>query len=198
MMPENGGMTPEKSLKIINEFIEKSRHNFIRECGLPLIMWGCLVLVTSLIIWFLWRQSGNPSWNWLWFAMAAIGFVAGPLMSKRSKAYSKGFLDEKLGFLWLAYGIFAMSYALVGIFLYSGAITIGITLMIGLCITLTGVLSELKSLTVLGFITGIGGSALCCLVKRPEDTTLVISGMALAILLSGIIMYFQSRKTCSN
>ncbi len=195
---ETNEMTPEKSLQIINDFIEKSRNNFIKECGLPLIMWGCLVLVTSVIIWFLWQRTGNPAWNWLWFAMAAVGFALGPVLSRRSKAYAKGFLDEKLGYLWLSYGIFSMAYALAGMFLAPLPITAGIVLMLGLCISLTGTLTSLKFLSVLGFVTGIGGTAVCSAIKSPVDVTLVMTGMSLAILLTGIIMYFQSKRECSR
>lgn len=195
---ETTEMTPERSLQIINGFIEKSRHKFIKECGLPLMMWGTLVLVTSLIIWYLWKRTGNPAWNWLWFVMAAVGFALGPLLSKRNKAYAKGFLDEKLGYLWMSYGIFSMSYALVGIFLDPLPITAGITLMLGLCISLTGILTNLKSLTVLGFVTGMAGTAACSLIKSPEDVTLVMTGMSMVTLLSGIIMYFQSKHICSR
>lgn len=195
---ETNEMTPEKSLQIINEYIEKSRRNFINGCGLPLIMWGSLVFVTSLIVWVLWKNTGNPDWNLLWFAMAAVGFALGPFISKRSKAYAKGFLDEKLGWLWLAYGVFSMSYALVGMFLAPLPITQGITLMLGLCISVTGILTKLKSLTVLGFVTGLGGTVVCGLIKASADVTLVMTGMAVVILLSGFIMYFQSNKVCSR
>lgn len=191
-------MTPEKSLQIINGYIERSRQNFIRECGLPMIMWGCLVLVTSLIVWALWKNSGNPAWNWLWFVMAAIGFALGPLFSKKNKAYAKGFLDEKLGYLWLSYGIFAMSYALIAIFITPLPITEGITLVLGLCISLTGTLIDMRSLTVLGFVAGLGGVVACSMIESPVDVTLVMTGMSAAMLLEGAMMYFQSRQTCSG
>ena len=44
---ETNELSPEKSFKIINEAIEKSRKDFEKDAGSPMILWGAVVLVFS-------------------------------------------------------------------------------------------------------------------------------------------------------
>ena len=85
-------MTPEKSLQIMNDMIEKSRRDIMKKIGNPLIMWGTLVFVASLAVWFLWQSTGSAAWNWLWFVMAVAGFASGPLFERKDCPQIKTFL----------------------------------------------------------------------------------------------------------
>jgi uncharacterized membrane protein (DUF106 family) len=62
---EANDMTPEKSLQLISEAISKSRRDFEKNSGTPMIIWGITLMVFSLIIWLILRTTGNPLWN-LW------------------------------------------------------------------------------------------------------------------------------------
>ena len=42
---EANSMTPEKSLQIISEAIAKSRRDFEKNAGTPLVTWGVIVLL---------------------------------------------------------------------------------------------------------------------------------------------------------
>lgn len=191
-------MTPEKSLRIMNEIIEKSRRDFAKDSGNPLIIWGTLVCITSLAVWYLWHRTGSPAWNWLWFAMAAVGLLFTALYNRKNKPGAKSFLSETIGRIWLSYCFFAMTYSLAAIFIAPLSITAGNVLMLGLCISLTGTLTKLWSLSFLGFITGIGGAVVCRLVKCPEDVMLVMTGMSAIIIFAGLIMNFQYKRLCSR
>lgn len=195
---ETTEMTPEKSLRIMNDIIEKSRRDFMKNSGTPIILWGCLVLVTSLIVWILWHQTGNPAWNWLWFAMTPVGFLSQALSQKDNKPKAKTFLGEAIGYIWLTFCVFALSYALAAMFLAPLPITAGITLMLGLCLSLTGTLTKLKFITVMGFVTGVGGAIASRMVQVPENTILVITVVSLAMILTGVIMNFQLKRICSR
>ena len=72
----------ENSLRLISETIERSRRTIAKNAGKPLILWGTLVTVTSLVIWLLWSKTGSPAWNFLWFAMSAIGVICGRVMDR--------------------------------------------------------------------------------------------------------------------
>lgn len=62
---EANDMTPEKSLQLISEAISKSRRDFEKNSGTPMIIWGITLMVFSLIIWLILRTTGNPLWNLL-------------------------------------------------------------------------------------------------------------------------------------
>ncbi len=185
----------------MNEIIEKSRRDFAKDSGLPLIMWGGLVCLTSLIVWYLWRTTATPAWNWLWFAMAAVGLAVTPLLKKRETPKAKSFLGEAIRYIWLSYCFFSMSYALAAMFVAPFLIITGHALMLGLCISLTGTLSRLWILSVSGFIAGIGGAVACSLVKfteSPENVMLVMTGMSALIIFAGVVMNSQYKRICSK
>ena len=66
-MENNEKLSAEQSLKIISEVIEQSRNEIMQNAGAPMVFWGALTGVTSIIIWILWTATDNPSWNALWF-----------------------------------------------------------------------------------------------------------------------------------
>ncbi len=193
---ETNEMTPEKSLQIMNDMIEKSRRDIMKKIGNPLIMWGTLVFVTSLAVWFLWQSTGSAAWNWLWFVMAVAGFASGPLFERKDYPQIKTFLGEAIAYIWLSFGIFSVSYALAAMFIAPLPITAGIALMLGLCISLTGTLTKLYVLSVLGFVAGIGGAVACSLIPSSENVTLVMTGMSVFLVLTGLILNFQYRHIC--
>ena len=45
----------ENSLRLITETIERSRSTIVKNAGKPLIVWGLLVSLTSVIIYFRWK-----------------------------------------------------------------------------------------------------------------------------------------------
>ena len=73
---ENNELTPEKSLQIINEAIDKSRKDFERNAGTPMIFWGAIVLLFSLAVWMLLILTGKLEWNFLWFGIPVIGCIS--------------------------------------------------------------------------------------------------------------------------
>lgn len=191
-------MTPEKSLRIINEFIEKSRRDFVKDSARSLIVWGVLVFVTSLAVWYLWQKTSNAAWNWLWFVMAAAGFALMPLYDKRGRPKAKNYLGESISYIWLSFGIFAMSYALAAMFLAPLPITAGNVLMLGLCISLTGTLTKVWLLSAIGLVSGIGGAVSCSLIPSSVDVTLVMTFMSFLIILTGLIMNYRYGRLCSR
>ena len=62
---ETNGMTPEQSLQVISDAIAKSRKDFERNAGTPMILWGVIVLIFSIVIWLLLRTTDNLMWNFL-------------------------------------------------------------------------------------------------------------------------------------
>ena len=54
-------LTPEESLSIISASLEKSRRDMLENAGAPMLRWGILVLVFSLLVFFLWnKRAARP------------------------------------------------------------------------------------------------------------------------------------------
>ena len=182
---ETKNLSTENSLKIIAETMERSRMTIAKNSGRPLILWGCLVAVTSVIIYFLWSKTGSPVWNLLWFAMSIIGFICTILMSKNS---------EKAPFylmIWVAYFIMRTCNPDAAIRV---DLTLIITLMMGLCGVISGVVMKMKSVVAcLVFATAV--SVLVALLVNGPAQILVFAVLGvLGLVVPGFILQGKVRN----
>ena len=90
-------MTASESLKLITETFNKSRKGILRNSAKYFILWGALLTVTSLVIYLLWHFTGKPQWNFLWFAMPAIGYPVAAMMGKYTVALPQNEVSKMLG-----------------------------------------------------------------------------------------------------
>ena len=201
-------LSAENSLRIIAETIERSRRTITKNSGKPLILWGVLVALFSLIIWGLWTKTGSPIWNFLWFAMSAIGFVCMKTLFRNREKVPETEVSRMLGKIWMWFGIFATGFfALVwvawGIRSLTGVegtlsvdLTLIILLMMGLGGTLSGAVLENKVVTASALIATT--FAALFLMVMPTGSPLRILSFAIlgvfALIVPGIILQKQGRE----
>ena len=149
----------ENSLRLITETIERSRRTMAKNSGKPMILWGSLVAVTSVVIWLLWTKTGSPMWNFLWFAMSVIGAVCSRLIGRNQEQVPVSEISRILGKIWMWFGIFATGlFALVLLVAairaaadMGGVIQLDMTMLIlmmmGLCGAISGSILKLKPIT---------------------------------------------------
>lgn len=154
---ETNELTPEKSLQIINEAIEKSRKDFEKNSGSPMIIWGSVVLIFSIVVLLLLKMTGNLSWNFLWFGIPVLGWPLSSLLLKgKCKDGGKSFISNTIGQVWITYGIFATVLSVVFAFMapqFTGYIT---AVLLGFSAVMTGLILKNGYITAGGFITGLG------------------------------------------
>ena len=174
----------------------------------PLILWGVLVALFSLIIWGLWTKTGSPIWNFLWFAMSAIGFVCMKTLFRNREKVPETEVSRMLGKIWMWFGIFATGFfALVwvawGIRSLTGVegtlsvdLTLIILLMMGLGGTLSGAVLGNKVVTASALIATT--FAALFLMVMPTGSPLRILSFAIlgvfALIVPGIILQKQGRE----
>lgn len=197
----------ESSLRLITETIERSRRTIVKNSGKPLILWGVLVAFTAIIIWLLWTKTGSAAWNFLWFAMTAVGAVSMRLMMRGSEKVPETEVSRMLGKIWMWFGIFstgffALVWAAWGIRMGLGIdgplkvdLSLIIVLMMGLCGTLSG--AVLKSTPVTASSVIATALSALFLMVMPEASaarilTFVILGV-FALIVPGVILQKQGR-----
>ena len=201
-------LSAENSLRIIAETIERSRRTITKNSGKPLILWGVLVALFSLIIWGLWTKTGSPIWNFLWFAMSAIGFVCMKTLFRNREKVPETEVSRMLGKIWIWFGIFATGFfALVwvawGIRSLTGVegtlsvdLTLIILLMMGLGGTLSGAVLGNKVVTASALVATT--FAALFLMVMPTGSPLRILSFAIlgvfALIVPGIILQKQGRE----
>ncbi len=203
-------LTPEESLAIISRNIEQSRKDMVKNSGTPMLLWGGLVFVFSLAIYFLWVRTYNPAWNYLWFAMTAIGYIGMAFLPKRKTPKVESVISAILGKVWLAFGILAVATPSVTLIIfriikdlipsgmYSGVIFFPITLitivLLGLATSITGFILKNGWIAAAGIICGIIGSAFAIAFNGPEQTLLLTGVALIGLIIPGIILNIQAKR----
>lgn len=182
-------MTPEKSLQIISEAITRSRKDFEKNAGTPLITWGYIVLIFSLIVWFMLRETNDSKWNFLWFGIPLIGW---PLTRAQLKGghekTATSFISKTLGHIWIVYGIFATALATAFAFIappYSGFLT---AVLLGFAATMTGVILKNNYITSGGIITGICCTTALFFVENWDAALLFAVAAIVNLIIPGFVM----------
>lgn len=198
----------ESSLRLIAETIDRSRRTVTKKSGKPLILWGVLVVLTAFIIYLLWTLTSSPAWNFLWFAMTAVGAVCMRTMMRKSEKVPDTEISRMLGHIWMWFGVFATGFfALVwaawglrqiaGI---EGALQVDLTLIIvllmGLCGTLSGAVLKSKPITVSSVVAT--ALSVLFLMVMPEDSPVRILAFVIlgvfALIVPGVILHKQMRR----
>ena len=201
-------LTAENSLRLIAETIDRSRRTIARNSGRPLILWGALVAVTATVIWALWSKTGSAAWNYLWFAMTAIGAVRMRLVMLSSEKVPETEISRMLGKIWMWFGIFstgffALVWAAWGIRCAMGIegplnvdLTLIIVLLMGLCGTLSGAVLKFRPITV-SSVVATTLSALFLMVMPSGSPLRILAFVILgifALVVPGVILQNQTKR----
>ena len=187
-------MTTEKSLQIIGDAIAKSRRDFERNAGKPMILWGTIVMLFSILTWGVFRLTGDPVWFCLWFGVPLVGYPLTVLIVKKDKnKTTKNFVKQTLGQVWGIYGIFATALAVAFSFIDPTYIAFAMALLMGFATAVSGLILKNTWFMVGGLVTGIGCPIILTLVHS-ADLNLMFAAIALVdLLIPGL---FVNRRNC--
>ena len=184
-------MTAQESLKLISETLNNSRRSILRNNSKGFILWGVLLTVMSLVVYFAWHATGNAIWNLLWFAMPAIGYPLSMLLyKKKDSTVPQSFVGKLLGQVWGVFGVFSLVFSALAVFVVPMPITFTIVLLLGLAESISGVILKNWPIIIGGFILGVGGAVAATLLKTDAQILLfTLGGIVLAA--TGLIVKCQ-------
>ena len=183
-------MTPEKSLKIISEAIARSRRDFEKNAGTPMILWGAVVMIFSMAVWILLKQTDNQSWNYLWFGIPVAGCLLQAVFIKDFSLKSGNtFLGKTLAQVWIMFGIFATAIAIVFTLAdAAGLISLVIIVLIGFAASITGLILKNNLITVCGILTGIVCPSAMLLAGNYDSSIFMAAASVLNLIIPGMAM----------
>lgn len=187
---QNKEMTAQESLNLIGEMLNNSRRSILRNSAKYYILWGALLVVWATAIYALWSGTGNPAWNWLWFAMPAVGYPLAAYLSKRDVALPENMISKHVGGIWIAYGIYTIALVLVGMATMAMPIPFLIVVVLGFAECISGVLLKNWPIMVAGFVLGVGGALAIALLDSPMHM-LVFTFGGVVLVLTGLIVKYQ-------
>jgi hypothetical protein len=209
-METNKEMTAEESLSLITETLNSSRKEITRRSARYYLMWGTLLTVLSLIIYFLWKQTDSAVWNCLWFAMPVIGWIVErALRGKDESDNIQNDVSRITGGIWATFGVFACAVAaftLAYSYVSDGALELGrtiramvsvasltaeIVLLFGLAESACGVALKNWAMKIAGFVTGIGGLAIYYITGANEEQLFIFTFAGLVLVATGLVIKQQ-------
>lgn len=203
-MEPNNDLSVRQSLDIISETLNNSRKDISRNTGKYFILWGILLTIFSLIVYSLWKTTGNSVWNNLWFAMPAIGYPLSCIVKKKNVAVPDNLISKLLSWVWSIYGVFAVSIAAASLIFWattrndlSEIMMIGMTpsllLLFAICESISGAMIKNIPVVVSGWIIGIGGLILYYASGVIIEQMLIFTFCGVFLALTGIIMRIQNK-----
>ena len=189
-MEQNKEMTASEMLSLIAENMNNSRRAILQNSAKHFVLWGALLTVFSLGIYLLWHKTGNPGWNFLWFAMSLVGYGLVFLMDRKAAPVPKSEIGNLLGYIWATFGVFSMCLSLIAIFAVPMHITLVIIIILGLAESISGVVLKNWPIIIAGAILGIGGAVVAVILKSEAQLLLfTLGGILLAA--TGLIVKLQ-------
>lgn len=204
-MEQNNEMTAQQSLKLITETLNNNRREIVRNSGKYFVMWGCLLTFFSILVYILWRTTGNAAWNNLWFALPVFGYtLARWLRSKEGAVRPENMVSRINGGIWGSFGIFACSVALftllfgllgkdnaLGSLVLGASLTAQIVLLFGLAEAISGITLKNRIIQIAGFLTGIGGMAIYYITGANKEQMLIFTFAGIVLAATGLIVKRQ-------
>ncbi len=192
---DNKTLTPEESLKVISEMIAQNRRKFEKNGGMPMLISGIIVCTVAAATYLALHFTGNPAWNFLWFACVFIFPVIQLQERRRMKSQGKTILDAVYGYIWSAYGVMAILHA--ALCLLTGTpeiITVCNLAMLGLSSAVTGLVMKNNVITICGFLTGLASVVLCKWATGAEYALLICGAAFMNLVVPGIWLNICGNK----
>ena len=62
---DNKKLNEQESLELITQMIQNTKFKMVKYAGTPFLVWGYMTVVTSLLVWYLLKETGNYNWQLL-------------------------------------------------------------------------------------------------------------------------------------
>ena len=197
-------MTAQESLALISETMNNSRKDILRRSGKYFLLWGSLLTFFSLLVFILWKTTDHAQWNFLWFLMPVVGYLAAHLLSKSDDAdLPDNMLSRLFSGIWSAYGVFAVAVSVftivyvqlqsnpVGMIAAGAGMTAQLVLLFGLAETICGVALKSWPVIVGGILIGVGGLAVYYILDLGAAQMLIFTVAGVLLALTGVLIKNQ-------
>lgn len=189
-MEQNSQMTPEQSLRIINETLNNSRLAIIKSGGNYFILWGCILFAVAVAVFTLWGRTGSPAWNFLWFLIPAVGYPLAALMGKKSEKIPRSFVGNMLGWSWSVFGAFSVILSVCAILWAPMNLTLVIIILFGSAEAISGTILKNWPVIIAGFLTGIIGAIVAVKLQSDYHQVIVFIVAGIILALTGVLLKF--------
>ena len=97
-------LNEKESLDLIVKTIEQTRRRVEKNAGLPMLIFGYLSVLTSLVVGFFFSRTGDYRYHILWAAIPVLGWILFAITGKnrsRETEVPRTHIGVLIGHLWL-------------------------------------------------------------------------------------------------
>ncbi len=171
---EDKQLNEKESLELIAQMIRNTQKKMEKGSGIPFLIWGYVTIAVSLIVWYLLGKTGNPNWNFLWFAIPVIGFPVMLLTMRKKTALPKTYIDKVISYVWIVVGVSALIPSIAATVIHDFPVLFLVVLLISIGTAITGFVIKFLPLVISGFM-GMLLSILCLTLRASLDSILVFA-----------------------
>lgn len=195
---EDKKLNEKESLELIARMIQNTQNKLEKGGGAPFLIWGYLTVIISIAVGILLALTSNYRWNLLWFGLPLIGWTMMLILQKKQEKTARTYIDRVVGYIWIVFSLSFIIPAVMSFFTTLYVYIFFITLlMIGVAVTLTGLVIRFRPVVIGGIIS--------ILLSIPMSCTIEVGGVnsghfvfALAfiviMIIPGHILNYRGRK----
>jgi hypothetical protein len=186
-------LTPEESLLVIHQTIEKAKRN-VQDNGFHLLLWGILVVAASLVDFYMTLRQGTGNPHYAWAIMPVIGIpIAIFYESRRHRpAVQRNTIHKWYSMVWLGFGIsLPMLIAFAAVQHLSP--TQPILVLTGFALYMSGIVLSFRPL-VWGAAIVWAGAVVCLLTSVAWHALIMAIVVALGYLVPGYLLQRAKKR----
>lgn len=153
---EDKKINERESIELISRMIRDTQTNTARHSAYPMLVWGYLTCIVSLLIWigytFIWEKA---SWlNYCWLAIPLIGFpLSLSYLKKQKRIGASNYMERTIKCIWAVIGscVFLLSILTI-LDLLLVNILLDVALLISIGSTLSGLTMWYKPIIITGIL----------------------------------------------
>ena len=194
---DNKKLNEQESLELITQMIQNTKFKMVKNAGTPFLVWGYMTVVTSLLVWYLLKETGNYYWQFLWLfmrlLMPAVSYPVTIYSQRKKQRMAKTYIDRIVGYVWVVFGLCGLLISCVSMIYWSLPILFVILLMMGMGTTLTGLIINMKLVTVSG-VLGIFASLGCLYIDKFDQILLFALAFVFMMVIPGHYLNIMSKR----
>ena len=111
---EKNKLSEKESLELITQMIQESRERIDRHAAYPLLIWGYMTLLLSLVMWYVIERYAYWTIQFIWFLLPLICYPPTLYFSRkdRSEGGARNYMERITGQIWTVFGVVALLLSL--------------------------------------------------------------------------------------
>ncbi len=187
-------LNEKESLELISRMIRSTQQRMAKGRGNKMLLWGYATVLSAVAVAVALYLSHDPRYYMLYLLIPVIGYAGKYLLDGKSRReqYVSTYIDRTIRSVWIVFGGVALAVGLGSFFALYPVLAL-ITLLIGMGVTITGLILRMKLMVVLGIVAMLGTVPLL-LVTGYGQNIVFAAIFVIMLVIPGHIVNYKGRK----